>query len=170
MCVPGWLEPEKVAHISSLIQCFSSKLEHLALDNNELTGTISGNIGTLADIQTVSLHHNFFEGTVPSNIGFLTDLSWLTLNNNFFNGTIPASIGGCYRLKTFHVDNNNLTGDIPTEIGHLNRLESVQLESNKFVGVEVPKEVCNLVTQESLAHLSADCKEKITCSCCHECV
>jgi len=154
--------PNKLWHLGDM--------KHLALDNNELTGTISGNIGTLGDIQTVSLHHNFFEGTVPSNIGFLTDLSWLTLNNNFFNGTIPLGIGGCYRLKTFHVDNNNLTGDIPTEMGHLNRLESVQLESNKLVGVEVPKEICNLVTEESLSHLSADCEEKITCSCCHECV
>lgn len=119
---------------------------------------------------TVSLHLNQLEGTIPSTIGVLDDIVTLTLNSNKLVGTIPSQLGGCFRLQTLSLDQNHLTGPIPAELGQLDRLKELRLEMNSLTGVEVPQTLCELTAKEDLAHLSADCKKKVTCSCCHQCV
>lgn len=145
-------------------------LKYLLLDNNKFTGSIPGTIGTLIDVVTLSLHLNQLEGTIPSSIGNLDDIVTLTLNSNNFKGTIPTQIGECFRLELLSLDQNKLTGSIPMELGRLERLKELRLEMNSLVGVVVPSEVCELTKSEVLAHISADCKSKVTCACCHQCL
>ena len=116
------------------------------------------------------MHVNQLEGTIPSTIGNLDDIFTLTLNSNNFKGTIPSQIGECFRLEFLSLDQNKLTGTIPVELGRLERLKELRLEMNSLVGVEVPSEVCELTKSEALAHISADCKSKVICACCQQCL
>lgn len=116
------------------------------------------------------MHLNQLEGTIPSSIGNLDDIVTLTFNSNNLKGTIPTHIGECFRLELLSLDQNKFTGSIPAELGRLERLKELRLEMNSFVGVEVPAEVCALTKSEALVHISADCKNKVTCSCCHQCL
>jgi hypothetical protein len=91
----------------------------LAIDGNQLTGTISPEIGELTNLHTLWLSENTFTGSIPSEL--------FTLEN----------------LIKLHLFDNQLTGEIPSEIGNLTNLERIQLHTNQLTG-SIPETLCNL--------------------------
>jgi len=92
-------------------------LVNLDLNNNQLTGEISQNIGDLINLKKLRLERNQLSGEIPVEIGELTNLeSFLSLDNNQLTGEIPSSIGNLTSLTNLSLYGNQLTGEIPSEI------------------------------------------------------
>jgi hypothetical protein len=69
------------------------------------------------------------------------------------------------------MDNNEFAGAIPTQFGRLKSLKELRIYKNSFLTGSVPAEICNLVKDEDLSLLAADCAKnsQIKCDCCHQC-
>jgi Leucine-rich repeat (LRR) protein len=68
------------------------------LEENQLTGGISSNIGNAAMLTILLLARNRFSGAIPSSIGNATNLVSVDLLSNEFFGDIPESIGNLINL------------------------------------------------------------------------
>lgn len=82
------------------------------------------------------------------------------------SGAVPGDIGNLRRLELLHLESNQLNGFIPSGLGHLKYLKELRLYENSFEG-DMPQEICDLVTEEELTYLAADCS--IKCNCCTKC-
>jgi hypothetical protein len=56
--------------------------EHLLLDNNMFSGTLSYDLFKMENLMTLVLHHNKLSGEIPSSINGLVSLRDLWLNDN----------------------------------------------------------------------------------------
>ena len=56
--------------------------EHLLLDHNEFTGSLSLDWSGMKKLKSIVLHHNKLDGTIPSSIQGLVALHDLWLNDN----------------------------------------------------------------------------------------
>eukprot|EP01124_Arcella_intermedia_P015319 TRINITY_DN21806_c0_g2_i2.p1 TRINITY_DN21806_c0_g2~~TRINITY_DN21806_c0_g2_i2.p1 ORF type:complete len:337 (+),score=53.92 TRINITY_DN21806_c0_g2_i2:521-1531(+) len=87
-------------------------LTALYLNNVNLTGTISTEIGKLVSLSQLAIDNNNLSGTIPTELSYLTRLAELYLNNNQLHGTIPMGIYSFPYLTQFYtVGNQNLCTD-----------------------------------------------------------
>mmetsp|Transcript_249 Transcript_249/g.427 ORF Transcript_249/g.427 Transcript_249/m.427 type:complete len:257 (+) Transcript_249:95-865(+) len=94
-----------------------SRLTWLDVDVNRLTGTVPSELGSATSLVWLCFHQNQLTGTVPSELGLLTSLTWLRFYTNQLSGTIPSELGALSRLTTLVVCNNiGLCGDIPASV------------------------------------------------------
>ena len=71
-----------------------TRLVHLSLRNNELTGSIPAELGNLTELTTLDLQGNELTGAIPPELASLTNLVVLYLRNNAgFTGCIPLGLG-----------------------------------------------------------------------------
>ena len=64
-------------------------------------------------------------GEIPTELGSLANLESLSLWGNQLTGGIPKELGSLANLLGLDLGGNQLTGEIPTELGSLANLESV---------------------------------------------
>jgi len=103
-----------------------------------------GDSYSIENTTTLSLQDNQLTGEIPPEIGSLTNLTHLYLQDNQLTGEIPPEIGNLTHLTGLLLYDNQLTGTIPTEIGNLTNLEVLYLSDNQLTG-EIPESICNLV-------------------------
>jgi len=95
-----------------------SELQYLDLSyNKDLGGSLPSSIGSLSKLQSLSLVGCSFTGEIPTEIGQLSNLIFLSLNSNRFTGRIPPSLGGLSKLYWFDLADNKLTGGLPVYDG-----------------------------------------------------
>ena len=99
------------------------RVRGLSLNNNQLTGEIPTELGSLANLQQLYLHNNRLTGEIPTELGSLANLQQLYFYNNQLTGEIPTELGSLANLLVLHLGVNQLTGEIPTELGNLANLE-----------------------------------------------
>ncbi len=121
----------------------SRRITYLALQTNNLVGTLSVSLGSLITLQSLSLYGNKLTGYIPSEIGNLINLKYLSFFNNHFQNEIPASLGQLRNLVELNLSNNQLSGSIPTSIGNLSNLETLNLFGNSLSG-SLPMELSHL--------------------------
>ncbi|BBM97641.1 hypothetical protein MPTK1_1g07220 [Marchantia polymorpha subsp. ruderalis] len=68
-----------------------SELTDVALDNNNLTGTIP-DLKSLTKLQTLRLQNNSLGGKIPDTLGLIPNLTILNLDNNLFEGGLPPRL------------------------------------------------------------------------------
>ncbi len=124
-------------------------LQWLYLDNNALEGPIPPELGSLAGLQALSLSRNALSGTIPPELGSLAGLQWLYLHNNALDGPIPPELGSLASLQTLWLHNNALDGPIPPELGSLASLERMDLDNNALDG-PIPPELGSLASLQWL--------------------
>ena len=124
-------------------------LKFLQLDENDLTGTIPPELGSLTNLESLNLHGNNLTGPVPSELGSLVNLNSLWLGENSLTGPIPPELGSLTNLTNLSLRANNLTGLIPPELGSLINLDSLGLDSNNLTG-PIPPELGSLTNLRSL--------------------
>ena len=142
---PGWITTwDLSSQVSSWhgVTVSGGRVTDLDLRNNNLTGPIPAEIGSLTWLVDLSLYNNQLTGPIPAEIGSLTWLVYLYLNNNQLTGPIPAEIGSL-DLMTLYLNNNQLTGPIPPEIGNLTSLTNLYLNDNQLTG-PIPTEIGSL--------------------------
>ena len=113
------------------------RVTHLDLYDNELTGEIPAELGSLTNLVGLSLYRNELTGEIPAELGGLTNLAELSLFSNQLTGEIPAALGSLTNLEVLSLYSNPLTGEIPAALGSLTNLERLYLSRNELTG-EIP--------------------------------
>ena len=106
----------------------------LDLYNNELSGEIPAELGSLTNLGLLSLLSNDLSGEIPPELGSLSNLRRLRLYGNELSGEIPAELGSLSNLKWLQLSNNELSGEIPAELGSLSNLQNLSLHDNELSG------------------------------------
>ena len=91
------------------------------------------------------LEDNQFTGKIPPEIGSITELQYLYLSGNESIGLFPKELGNSANLRRSNADENTLQGGIPVEFGALLNLEFLALGQNSFSGQPFPTSFTNLV-------------------------
>ncbi|XP_047983427.1 receptor-like protein 19 [Salvia hispanica] len=114
----------------------SSKLTHLDLSRNSLTGSLSSNhFEGLSSLEYINLGSNSLNGSIPSSLFGLPSLQSLLLSSNTFNGQIEEfQIPNPSNLDTVDLSWNQLEGSIPESLFKLEGLSVLLLSSNLFSG------------------------------------
>lgn len=115
----------------------------LHLGYNNLSGTITEEIGNLTNLESIDLGSNKLSGDIPTTIGNLNKLENLGLSQCNLTGSIPKEIGNLSKLRWLNLQFNSLTGSIPEELGNLENLESITLSWNCLTG-KVPASIMQL--------------------------
>jgi hypothetical protein len=128
-----------------------SRLQHVALRNNEHTGINSTEVGDQTILVVWESTFNELTGRIPTERGRLTDLEEFTswINGEFtswingLSGTIPSEIGRFARLVEWRTAYSGMSGPISTEIGRLTALEVFLSTDNVHTG-PIPTELAGL--------------------------
>jgi len=139
------------------IGCNLKHLAIMALESNDLVGTIPPELGFLQSLFIMSLANNQLEGTIPRELGFehdkfdsrylwclngislkstqsLQSLSTMYLQKNRISGTIPPELGYLPDLTVLVLHENLLSGTIPPELGIHTKISILDLGFNHLTG------------------------------------
>ncbi|KAJ6865339.1 hypothetical protein NC651_035805 [Populus alba x Populus x berolinensis] len=131
-----------------------SKLFHLDLSDNQITGPVPGWISDLSLLQYLNLsrnllvdlegplslpglgildlHHNQLRGSIPVPPSFIT---YVDYSSNNFSSSIPPNIGNYFNFTIFFsLSNNHLIGAIPQSICSTEWLQVLDLSNNSLRG------------------------------------
>ncbi|MHB0968262.1 MAG: leucine-rich repeat domain-containing protein [Thermoanaerobaculia bacterium] len=106
----------------------------LDLSNNNLTGTIPSDVGSLSKLTMLGLYSNSLSGSIPSTVGNLRLLRYFYLAENDLTGSIPSSLGTLSNLEELYLNNNALSGPLPSSLGSLSKLQILSLDYNSISG------------------------------------
>ena len=106
----------------------------LFLNDNELSGEIPPELGSLSNLLGLDLGGNDLSGEIPAWLGSLSNLTHLYLAGNELSGEIPAELGSLSNLEWLFLSENALSGEIPAELGSLSNLEVLGLSNNDLSG------------------------------------
>ncbi len=126
-----------------------SKLQELFLGNNQLSGSIPLELGELSNLRHLYLESNQLSGSIPPQLGELTNLRSLNLYDNQLSGSIPPQLGELTNLRSLNLYDNQLSGSIPPQLGELINLRSLNLYDNQLSG-SIPPELSRLTKLEEL--------------------
>ena len=127
----------------------NGRVNGLFLGDNQLTGAIPTELGSLANLTSLRLSENQLSGAIPTELGSLAKLKELWLSENRLTGEIPVELGSLANLEELHLWGNELTGEIPVELGTLANLTSLNLSQNKLTGA-IPTELGSLAKLKEL--------------------
>ncbi|KAH8932703.1 hypothetical protein BDL97_19G087800 [Sphagnum fallax] len=86
------------------------------LSDYNLVGPISPNFGDLLNLTSLALQYNELNGSLPQQLTRLTNLKFLQLQNNMLSGELPAWLASLPSLKDLLIQNNNFSGPIPPSL------------------------------------------------------
>lgn len=121
-----------------------NRVTALQLDQNNLTGMLSAEIGNLDSLIELRLSGNRLTASIPAEIGELERLQNLALDRNGLTGMIPGSLTRLTDLKHLLLQSNELTGcpDFSSSA-----LESLEIQGNRltFEDIETNMTVPGLI-------------------------
>jgi Leucine-rich repeat (LRR) protein len=123
----------------------SPLLTFLALQDNDLTGSIPASIGfDHLLLRHIDLSQNMLNSTIPDTIGSLNALEYLFIALNPFlePGPVPSFLGELTNLVDVSFQDSNREGQLPTELGLLTNLVLLDLAANEIEG-DIPVELGN---------------------------
>ncbi|OMO81565.1 hypothetical protein CCACVL1_12365 [Corchorus capsularis] len=111
--------------------CKASSLSVLSLENNNVVGIISEEIGNCKRLTHLYLSGNQLSGGLPDSLKQLSNLKRFEISNNSFTGEVPdlSRISG---LISFLVQDNQLSGQIPNL--DFSNLIDFNVSNNNFSG------------------------------------
>ena len=132
---PNWGSTEPFEEWDALVTVNNDneRIQLLALDKQNLVGTIPASLNNLDKMKVLDLSFNQLTGPIPDLSG-LTNLEDLALHENQLSGPIPVSLGALANLQLLWLAKNQLTGPIPAELGNLIELEQLHLYGNDLTG------------------------------------
>ena len=128
----------------------------LFLSENNLTGMLPPELGSLPQLEFLLLNDNTLTGSIPPELGSLPQLQELSLSRNSLSGPIPSELGSLPQLQSYlYLGSNTLTGSIPPELGSLPRLQGLNAVR------QYPYRVDPARARQPRAVATADCWEAI---------
>ena len=94
----------------------NGRVNGLFLGDNQLTGEIPSELGSLVNLRSLFLGDNQLTGEIPSELGNLANLERLRLFNNQLTGEIPGELGRLTNLTLLYLSGNQLTGCVPASL------------------------------------------------------
>ncbi|MCF7815800.1 MAG: leucine-rich repeat domain-containing protein [Candidatus Pacebacteria bacterium] len=91
---------------------------------------VQGSIFDKINTEVLNLSNNNLSGSLSSEIGHLKNLRILDLSNNNFTG-VPAEIGQLSNLEVLDLSGNPITG-LPYELGNLKNLKILDLRNTNY--------------------------------------
>ena len=138
-----WLSSAPIGEWHGVTVDAGGRVTNLRLHQNQLSGEIPPELGSLANLNGLYLQDNALGGKIPPELGNLANLRELRLGNNRLSGQIPPELGSLANLTLLLLDNNHLSGEIPPELGSLAKLNGLFLQDNALSG-EIPPQLGNL--------------------------
>ena len=89
----NWLSEAPLDQWSGVFTACDGSLTDLVLRNNELTGSIPSELGSLSNLTALSLEYNQLTGPIPTELGNLSKLQFLNLGDNQLTRPIPSELG-----------------------------------------------------------------------------
>lgn len=129
-----WNFDEPVRDWHGIILNENGCVSEIYLDNNNLEGIISPELGSISSLVRLDLFSNKLSGTIPVELGRLYNLEHLWIYANQLSGSIPPQLGSLSKLTRLGIGNNNLTGCIPGELGNLDSLIHFSAKNNQLSG------------------------------------
>ncbi|CAL5412400.1 unnamed protein product [Camellia sinensis] len=121
----------------------STKLEHMYLSMNHISGTIPKFLGSITSLTNLCFEGNMFNGTVPAELGNLVDLLYLNLNSNNLTGELPKEFSNLINLRELRLSSNNFNGKLPS-FQSCKQLRILELEASGFEG-PIPSDISLLL-------------------------
>ncbi len=88
----GWLTNTHIDHWRGVTTDISGNITRLDLGDNNLSGRIPSQLGSVANMKVLSLSDNQLTGRIPMELGRLKNLTVLHLSGNQLTGCVPASL------------------------------------------------------------------------------
>ncbi|CAL9088914.1 unnamed protein product, partial [Musa acuminata var. zebrina] len=125
-------------------------LEYLALDYNKFNGDILEMVkNTPSSLQYLSLTFNHITGEISQKVKNLTNLEYLDLSYTNITGGILMAFCDLINLKSLILQGNKISGQIPEIIGNLTNLKRLDLSYNNIIG-GIPMTFADLINLQIL--------------------
>jgi len=132
----GW----KIDEISTLdevsewygIQVTQSTLTCIRLQDNNLRGTLPGELSQIFGLQCLNLSNNSLTGLIPSELGQLSELEHVLLDGNSLSGRVPIELGQLTHLVSLSLQNNQFKGWLPRSLMQLNDLQTFNFSGQEL--------------------------------------
>ncbi|KAL3850229.1 hypothetical protein ACJIZ3_012111 [Penstemon smallii] len=109
-------------------------LQNLSISNNQLTGTITKDIGLIDSLEILDISRNLFSGSIPPQLTSLKSLVLVNISSNKMQGEIPSGFASLKLLKYLDFRSNGFVGDVMGLLAQLGAMMYVDLSSNSFSG------------------------------------
>ena len=139
----NWLTDAPLGEWHGVRTDSDGRVTRLVVNNNNLSGPIPAELGSLSSLKGLSLQRNDLSGPIPPELGSLSSLKVLSLNDNNLSGPIPPELGNLDSVTSLSLSDNDLLGQIPPELGNLGSLRWLSLRNNDLSGA-TPSELGNL--------------------------
>uniref|UniRef100_A0A0D9XVJ9 non-specific serine/threonine protein kinase n=1 Tax=Leersia perrieri TaxID=77586 RepID=A0A0D9XVJ9_9ORYZ len=126
-----------------------TKLEHLALGDNQIASTIPPSLFHLDRLVLLDLSKNFFSGPLPVDIGNIKQINYMDISMNRFVGSLPDSIGQLQMLAYLNLSVNEFHDSLPDTFGNLSGLEIFDISHNNISGT-IPIYLANFTSLAGL--------------------
>lgn len=143
----NWLSAAPLGEWYGVTVGADGRIAGLRLPNNNLSGSLPSELGSLSSLERLSLSRNDLSGRIPPELGNLSSLVGLFLHVNRLSGSIPSELGQLSSLEHLLFDSNDLSGRIPRELGRLSSLRQLVLSRNDLTG-PIPSELTNLPLEQ----------------------
>lgn len=128
-------------------------LTFLALNNNNLDGTIPSSVGTLSKLKRFDVAYNKLTGPLPVSTNNPVKIgldTWPAIehyhwNDNLFTGNIPPELGNARNCVHMILEFNRFTGQIPESFENLSSLKILLVGNNQLTS-PIPSTLNNIVT------------------------
>ena len=128
-----WLSDRPTGQWYGVTTDVNGSVTHLDLNNNELSGEVPPELGSLSNLQSLRLGSNELSSEIPSELGSLSDLQWLNLSSNQLSGEIPKELGSLSNLQNLWLDcNQGLSGPLPGSLTGLNAFSRLDLRDTQL--------------------------------------
>lgn len=116
----------------------SDLIDSYNLDNNNLSGPLASELGTLSELISLNLSDNLLDGAIPEALGNLLDLKSLSLACNMLTGYVPKSLTSLTRLEDLCLGGNDFNAtELPGALGDIPCLSASEECSMPFEEVSV---------------------------------
>jgi Leucine-rich repeat (LRR) protein len=111
----------------------STSLKSLNLSSNQISGSLTNNIGNFGLLENFDLSKNNFSDEIPEALSSLVNLKVLKLYHNMFVRSIPSGILKCKSLVSIDLSSNQLSGTLPHGFGDaFPKLRTMNLAENNI--------------------------------------
>ena len=104
-----WLSDRPTGQWYGVTTDVNGSVTHLDLNNNELSGEIPAELGSLSNLLSLYLLDNQLSGAIPVEMGSLSKLQTLWIHgNSTLSGPLPKSLTGLTSLLYLNLDGTEL--------------------------------------------------------------